>query len=242
MKSIQFSLTLIVIFLFGCTNQEGDSEVYQYSDKLDPRWVSFENIDAGKGKGGMENNGAKGHAYEPLLAGETKTILDLKGPGIINRMWVTLRPRTPFALRGLVVKMYWDNEEKPAVSVPFGDFFGIGLGRTVAFENALFANPENRSFISYVQMPFEKAAKIEIINEMDIDVSMFFYDVDLQLLREWDENNLYFHAYWQRDTVTTLTEDFVLLPTVTGKGRFLGTNISINENPAYKGIGGVRVK
>jgi hypothetical protein len=42
--------------------------------------------------------------------------------------------------------MFWDGTDKPAVSVPFGDFFGVGLGQTTAFQNALFANAEGRSF------------------------------------------------------------------------------------------------
>lgn len=239
MKSTQILLLLIIVPHFSCTISDSevsdDAKVYQFSDNLQPRWVSFENLSAEKGRGGMENLGAKGHPYETLHAGETKTILDIKGAGIINRMWVTLRPRSPLSLRGLVVKMYWDDEDKPAVSVPFGDFFGVGLGKTLPFENALFANPEGRSFVSYLQMPFRTAAKIEFINEMDFDISMFFYDVDLQLLSTWDEKNLYLHAFWHRDTVTTLAEDFELLPKVTGKGRFLGTNISINANPLYKG-------
>jgi hypothetical protein len=53
-------------------------------------------------------------------------------------------------------------------------------------------------------------------------------------LKEWNEEYLYFHCYWHRDTATTLTEDFAILPEVTGKGRFLGTNVSVNANPVYK--------
>ena len=34
---------------------------YLFDKSSSPRWSSFENITAEKGKGGMENNGAKGH-------------------------------------------------------------------------------------------------------------------------------------------------------------------------------------
>ncbi len=129
--------------------------------------------------------------------------------------------------------MYWDNEKKPAVSVPFGDFFGIGLGRTAVYENALFANPEGRSFNCYIQMPFKNAAKIEIVNETDINVE-FFYTINLQLLKKWNKSNLYFHSYWHRDTATIVAKDFEILPKINGKGRFLGSNICVNANPIYK--------
>lgn len=238
MKNTLLISVLITILLFSCNDPKQQttypSSPYEYSDNLEPRWVSFENPAGEKGRGGIENNGAKGHAYDRIAAGESKTLLDIDGPGVINRIWITIRNRSEYVLRSLVVNMYWDDESKPAVSVPFGDFFGVGLGKTIRFENALFANPEGRSFNSFIQMPFRKHAKIEIVNPMDFPVSMIFYDVDLQKMKSWDPSYLYFHAYWHRDTATTLTHDFEVLPTVNGKGRFLGTNISVVANPKYE--------
>jgi len=156
---------LIVFLLLGCGRQIPDSNIpsdpFIYSDQIEPRWSSFENIAAEKGKGGMENKGAKRHAYDIIKAGETKTLLDVEGSGMINRIWMTIRDRSEYTLRGLIVKMYWDGEEKPAVSAPFRDFFGVGLGKTAAFENALFANPEGRSFNCFIQMPFKKLVTTE---------------------------------------------------------------------------------
>jgi len=142
----------------------------------------------------------------------------MEGPGIINRIWITINDRSPNMLRSLVINMYWDNEKKPAVSVPLGDFFGTGLGKTAVYENALFANPEGRSFNSFIQMPFKKAARIELVNESDADLTMVFYDINLQLLKKWDEHYLYFHSYWHRDTSTILAKDFEILPEIKGKG------------------------
>jgi len=240
---IRLFIVLIISMLCSCGRGRNDSEGYsvkipsalfEYSDYMEPRWVSFENISGAKGSGGIENNGAKGHPCDSITAGATKTILDIKGPGIINRMWITISDRSPEMLRSLVIRIYWDNSEKPAVNVPFGDFFGIGLGKTAVYENALFANPEGRSFNSFIQMPFRAAARIELINESDKDLLMIFYDVNLQLIKEWDQNYLYFHSYWHRDTATLLAEDFEILPSVKGRGRFLGTNISVNANPVYR--------
>ena len=83
-------------------------------------------------------------------------------------------------------------------------------------------------------MPFKKAAKIEIVNELSYDIGAIFYDVDLQLLNEWDDSYMYFHSHCHRDTATTPGNDFEILPETKGKGRFLGTNISVNANPLYK--------
>lgn len=207
---------------------------YAFDGNVTPRWVSFENIKGEKGAGGQENNGAKGHPFDRINAGESKVLLDIDGPGIINRIWITIQDRSPEMLRGLVIRMYWDGEDKPAVEVPFGDFFGIGLGKTAVFENVLFSNPEGRSFNCVIQMPFRKSARIEVENEWDQNLDMLFYDIDLQLMEQWDDRYMYFHTYWSRDTLSTLGKDFEILPKVEGKGRFLGTNIGVQANPIYQ--------
>lgn len=234
------SLLGLITALYSCKNTNSSvqytanrNSLYEYQN-LETRWSSFENITASKGKGGAENNGAKGHACDDIKAGETVTLLDIEGSGIINRMWFTIDDRSPEMLRSLKIEMFWDGAAKPAVSAPFGDFFGIGLGRKTAFENELFADPEGRSFNCFIQMPFKKSAKVVITNESAKDLNMLFYDINLVKLEQWNDNNLYFHCYWHRDTATTLAKDFEILPKVSGKGRFLGSNMGVNANPRYK--------
>jgi len=233
-------LILFTILMLGSCKPENRSGnntlrgMFTYDDNIEPRWVSFENMTGEKGRGGMENGGAKGHACDSITAGSAKTLLNMEGPGIINRIWVTISDRSPKMLRSLIINMYWDNEEKPAVSVPFGDFFGVGLGKTAVYENELFANPEGRSFNCFIQMPFKKSARIVLVNESDADLAMVFYDIDLQLLKNWSEEYLYFHGFWHRDTLTTLGKDFEIMPKINGRGRFLGSNVCVNANPAYK--------
>jgi hypothetical protein len=238
-----FLIPVLLVSITACRqkNHSGNTEennlplqMFSYSDNLESRWVSFENLNGLKGVGGMENSGAKGHACDSVGAGSTKTLLEMEGPGIISRIWITINDRSPKMLRSLILKMYWDHAEKPAVSVPLGDFFGLGLGKMAVYENVLFANPEGRSFNCFIQMPFKSAAKIELVNESDTDLAMLFYDIDLQLLKKWEDSFLYFHSYWHRDTLTTLGKDFEIMPKINGKGRFLGTNICINANPEYK--------
>ena len=231
MKNTLLTLLLIATFI----DAHAQSNLFEYNDNMESRWSSPENRNGKKGAGGLENNGAKGHAYDSIPAGTSYALLDIQGMGIINRIWITINDRSPEMLRSLKVEMYWDGQSKPAVSAPFGDFFGVGLGRTIAFENALFANPEGRSFNSFIQMPFRKGAKIVIVNENTKTLGNIFFDVDYSILKTWNDNYLYFHTYWHRDMETKLAEDFELLPKVVGKGRFLGVNIGVNGNPYYPG-------
>lgn len=195
------------------------------------RWSSFENPTAGKGAGGSENRGAKGHAFDSIAAGETKTLLDVKGAGEIRRIWFTIRDRDPEMLRSLRFDIYWDGRPTPAVSAPAGDFFGAILGRPVAFENELFANPEGRSFNCYIPMPFRTAARVTVTNESTRHIAHFFYDIDMLALDKPDPDSLYFHAHWRRERWTTLGRDFELLPRVMGEGRFLGVHVGVITHP-----------
>ncbi len=202
-------------------------EMYEKHHGVESRWSTFENPAGNKGMGGMENGGMKGHAFEKFEIGERKTILDISGSGIINRMWMTLNERSAEVLRSIVIEMYWDGSKKPAVSVPLGDFFCAGLGILLPFENELFSSPEGKSLNSYVPMPFYKGAVIKIKNESQKVIKHFFYDISYVLKTfEGNEAN-YLHAYWNRQNPTTMGEDFMILPEINGKGRFLGTNIGV---------------
>jgi len=199
-----------------------------------PRWSSFENPSAAPGAGGSENQGAKGHAYDRLLPGETKPLLDLAGPGIVRRIWLTISDRTPDMLRGLRLRMTWDGAARPATDCPLGDFFGLALGRRTRFASALFEDPEGRSFVSYVPMPFWRQASITLTNETDRPLNHLFYDVNATVGDDLADA-LYFHAYWHRERPNELGRDLEILPRVDGAGRFLGTNFGIVTDPRYAG-------
>lgn len=209
--------------------------LYDRPSGVQTRWASFENPAAERGKGGTANRGAKGCPSRPLPAGETATLLDFTGAGIVTRIWMTIADRSPAMLRGIVVRMFWDGCERPAVCCPLGDFFGVGLGRRVPFECALFSDPEGRSFNCLVPMPFRTGARITLTNETARDLAMLFHDVDFLLTSAPDPRALYFHATWRRENPNRLGADFTILPEVHGTGRFLGCNVGVITNPAYAG-------
>lgn len=240
LKELLITFCTLALVLFSC-QQEGSKNseqvlnepLFLYQD-IETRWNSFENPTSGKGTGGSENKGAKGHPYDYLKAGESKELMNVKGSGIITRMWFTIRERSPEMLRSLKIEMFWDGADKPAVSAPFGDFFGNGLGRLVAHENALFANPEGRSFNCYIPMPFKTGARVVITNEGSTDLTMLFYDINFVNIKKWNPDNLYFHCFWNRDTATVPGIDYTILPLTEGKGRFLGVSFGVMANPLYE--------
>ncbi|WP_423819766.1 glycoside hydrolase family 172 protein [Salinimicrobium sp. TIG7-5_MAKvit] len=227
------AINFLVILILSA-NVAGQDLYKMPKEQVTTKWVTFENLKAEKGAGGMENRSAKGHAFERLKAGESVDLVNFNGSGIVNRIWLTISDRSPQMLRSLKIEMFWDGEERPAVSVPLGDFFGIGLGTRVAFESALFADPEGRSFNCFIPMPFKEKAVIRLTNDSQKDLNQIFYEINLLEKFHFEEDILYFHAYWSRDLETKLGEDFVILPQIEGKGRFLGTNIGIFTNELYQ--------
>ena len=224
------------LFLFMAQSRpQMYGQIYRMPEGVETRWITFENPTGAKGGGGKENKGAKGAAYRPLPAGQTVVLADLQGSGTIRRMWVTLGNRTPKALRSYVLRMYWDGSERPAVEVPFGDFFGAIHGRALPFESELFANPEGRSFNCFVPMPFRKGARITFSNESAEDLPQLYYEIDATVGEEHPADTLYFHATWRRERWTTLGKDFEILPHIEGKGRFLGAHIGIFGHPMNDG-------
>ena len=232
-------LGLLLTGIAGCVEEPPEAPqadgLFVFPAGEETRWASFENPGAEKGVGGRENQGAKGHPAERLLAGDEAILLDVTGPGIVDRMWITISDRSPQMLRSLRLEMYWDGSETPAVSVPFGDFFGVSLGRTAAFENVFFSNPEGRSFNCAIPMPFRTGARIVVRNESPDDLPMLFYDVNLRMVPAWGDEVLYFHAFWHRNPATTLKVDHEILPKVSGRGRYLGANLGVMANPVYEG-------
>lgn len=212
------------------------SPLYQFAHDRAPRWSSPENPNGLPGQGAQLNHGAKGRASVVVPAGATHRLLDVHGAGVVTRIWLTLSDRSPAMLRSLRLEMFWDGAGRPAVSVPLGDFFGVGLGRTASFQNALFASPEGRSFVCTIPMPFRTAARIQVTNESKQDLTHLFYDVDFLATPTPGADDLYFHAYWHREIATTLARDFELLPGVTGRGRFLGVNVGVTANRQYEGV------
>jgi hypothetical protein len=220
--------------------------LYEKPFGVETRWFSPENPTGEPGKGGLTNRGAKGRPFIRLAAGESATLMDVRTSGLVTRIWMTIDDRSPEMLRGLRIDMFWDDAERPAVSAPLGDFFGIGLGRRTPFECALFSDPEGRSFNCFVPMPFRVAARIVVTNESGRDLKWLFYDVDALTNVPHAEDALYFHAHWRRESPNALGQEYAILPPVVGSGRFLGTNLGVVADPRYEsawwGEGEVKVR
>lgn len=222
---------LLILVLMAVAQVARAQSLFDMPDGVESRWASGENPKGERGKAGQANGGRKGAPTVAIKAGESRVLAEAAGTsGTVRRIWMTFPDRSPGMLRSLRLDMYWDGARTPAVSAPLGDFFGIGLGQTTAFQTALFANPEGRSFNCFIPMPFRTGMKIVMTNESGKNIDHLYYDVDYTLGERHGPGVLYFHAHFRRENPTALQKDYELLPHVEGRGRYLGVNIGVMAN------------
>ncbi|MEI7498867.1 MAG: glycoside hydrolase family 172 protein [Bacteroidota bacterium] len=162
-----------------------------------------------------------------IAPGKKATVFDAEGPGMIVRMWFAIDSWDPYFLRRIVIRIYWDDEPKPSVEVPIGDFFGCGFKYKQYISQ--FMGMTSGGYFCYFPMPFERKARIEIANETRQEVFGFFYQVDYQKFEGALESDVaYFHAQWNRSIRTNYDSNFVIL-NAEGKGHLVGVNLNLQS-------------
>ncbi len=201
------------------------------------RSICAENPAGEKGKGAMAVPDEKSAARElgqgwkvrpciNLKAGETVTLAEIKGPGMITHIWITCSPK---CYRDCILRIYWDGENEPSVEVPLGDFFCNGWGvRVNVLSIPINVNPSG-GFNSYWPMPFRKSAKVTVENQRPEQIDGFFYQFDY-VLDEIPGDYMYFHAQWRRENPVRYAREYIILDGVKGKGRFAGVYIALGQN------------
>ena len=213
------------------------------------RSISAENFTGAKGKGGMATEGTgalaarelgQGWKVSPSIVipgGTTVTLADIKGPGVIQHIWLTVHHS---AWRKLVWRFYWDNERKPSVEAPIGDFFCNGwCVRSNVSSLPIAVNPAS-GFNSYWEMPFRRRARITIENLSPDEVRGLYYQVDYTLT-DVPADRAYLHAQWRRSNPLPYKEVHTLLDGVRGQGHYVGTYIGWGtHNSGWWGEGEIK--
>ncbi|WP_246281905.1 glycoside hydrolase family 172 protein [Fodinicola acaciae] len=201
------------------------------------RSISAENVSGEKGRGAMAEDGTGAYAAGNLgrgwkvspsvkiAAGDTYTIADITGSGIIQHIWMTTHYH---AWRKTLLRFYWENDSQPAVEVPLGDFFCNGWGQFSQVSSLPVAVNPNGGFNSYWEMPFRRAAKITLENLGDEDV-VLYYQVDYSVTEVAEEAS-YFHAQWRRSNPLPYQEVHTVLDGVRGAGHYVGTYLAWGVN------------
>jgi hypothetical protein len=183
-----------------------------------------------EGKGAARELGV-GWKVRPCLtlkAGETTTIMDNEGPGVIRHMWFTFSDKF---YRDVIIRIYWDGDDTPSVESPLGDLLCNSWNtRQNVLALPINVNPSGGMNI-YFPMPFQKHARITVENDSPADLGGFFYTINYTL-EPVPEDSLYFHAQWRRTNPTPYAEEYVMADGIEGQGQYVGTFMSWQQNSA----------
>jgi Protein of unknown function (DUF2961) len=134
-----------------------------------------------------------------VAPGETLTLLDDAGPGLVTHVWVTIASDDPNHLKALVLRMYWDGEATPSVETPIGDFFGLGLGDYHVYQSIPLQVGSDKALNCFFPMPFQKHARITVTNEGAIKTDAFYFNIDYRAYsKAIPADLLYFHAQYRQ--------------------------------------------
>lgn len=207
-----------------------------------------------------DRSGGNNDRFENIEPGETRTLAEIEGAGMINHIWITISPEAPQLNRSdIILRMYWDGAEFPSVESPIGPFFGQGWDETYPWSSLpLAASPvKGNALVSYFKMPFAKGARIEIENQADVKIRAFYFYIDYIRQEKAADNLAYFHAWYNQEITEAAPEgenEWGILPAETGKnplgernykiletkgkGHYVGVNYFVNcPTPVWYGEG-----
>jgi len=202
---------------------------------MDLELAKIKNVKTGMSNGGW---GYDTHKYlEPLDAGKTMEIADIKGPAVIKSIMTTkhdvfttdkeIKKSVP---RGIVLLIYYNGSDEPSVEVPLADFFCDGCnGKSDYFTN-IFIENTHESYMCYFPIPFEKSCRVCLRNDTKFNLGNSSF-VQFEELDNWDKTLGYFHSTYKRTSFQSTPE--TILPVFKLEdcsGHFIGQQLSISTD------------
>jgi hypothetical protein len=224
----------------------GIGNLYRTSDEK-TRSISPENFTGEKGKAGMATEGTGKRASRDLGQGwkvspsvvikakTTFTLGEIKGPGVIQQIWMT--PTGNF--RKAILRFFWDGEKEASVECPVGHFFGCGWGQYAQINSlAVCVNPGS-AFNCYWPMPFSKSARVTMENTDEKDM-VLYYQINYSL-GSVPRDAGRFHAQFREEHPLKEKGIYTLLEGVRGKGHYVGTYMAWEvHSPGWWGEGEIK--
>jgi hypothetical protein len=189
----------------------------------------------------------------PVEPGQTATILDVKGAGVVTHVWFTIASPDEHHLKNLVLRAWWDGESSPSIETPIGDFFGLGLGEYFTYQSALLTVAPVKALNSYFAMPFASAARLTVTNEGKKKTDALYFAADYVTLPSLPDDVGRFHAQYRQaapckgwtdkwgaeygDDINgkknlTGEGNYVFLE-ATGRGHFVGVTHAVEQNQDF---------
>lgn len=167
--------------------------------------------------------------------GEEAVLLNLQSTaGRINAIRIKLPEsmRKQHILRSLILKAYWDGEDRASIDAPVGPFFGDAFGTPgedkpiplsqnmnanipdeqerkrytfglpMEYRNFLLGYTRDKGYYMYFPMPFFSGAKFTLVNETGHSLENISYEIEYETQDKPESNVGRFHALYHRENPT----------------------------------------
>ncbi len=172
-----------------------------------------------------------------LTSGGTVQIFESSRPGRI--VGLRLGPASAFAGPGrdILLRLFWDGAADPAVNCPAGDFFGYSFGRPAM--RSLFLGASSDMDYVYLPMPYDRAARIELVSERMSGPAIDIRAEVLYAAGGRASNEGRFYAFWRRENPSREGAPFTYLKTA-GRGKVVGVALQAQgpipgQTPFFEG-------
>jgi hypothetical protein len=167
------------------------------------------------------------------IPGETMTLADLQGPGIVTHIWITVAANEYGWPRLLRLRVYYDGSPEASVDAPLGDFFAVGHGFERTVESSMIrASSDGRARNSYWPMPFRKSCRITVTNEGRRRLDHVYYHVDWEKVPSLPPDTAYLHARYRQSLPAPDDGSPYVFLDVKGRGFYVGTVLSVVQPSA----------
>ena len=192
---------------------------------------SAENPTGTRGGGGRGGDCTKLSPTVVIPAGETVTLVDVEGPGIIQNMWFT-----GYVGHSFILRVYWDDQSHPSVEAPLSAFFGCAYdenfvdrdGRYPVLNSAMLLVAPGRGYNCFFEMPFHRRCRITMENRGVKEEALYYIITGCR--REVPENIGYFHATYRQEHPVQKGRSYTVVDGIRGKGQFLGLTLATGMN------------
>jgi len=156
--------------------------------------------------------------------GGEQNLADFTGPGKVTYFYITDDTVGKW-YPGLILKVFWDDEEFPSLEVPLSDFFGATAGWSVDYQSAPM-QINHACFMSYLPMPFSKRARFVLANDGDRDYSQkVAYGIDYEASAAYAGEKSRLHCEWRRSN--PVTNGLHTIMETQGRGQYVGCILQV---------------
>jgi hypothetical protein len=223
-------LALVSCALVSAAAARAQSSVVGPIDPL--RFSQLKDFVAGRSSSNNPDPNSNDDSKRPI-PGETLTLADLQGPGIVTHIWITVAANEYGWPRLLRLRVYYDGSAEPSVDAPLGDFFAVGHGFERPVKSLMIRNSsDGRARNSYWPMPFRRSCRITVTNEGRRRVASLYYHVDWEKVKELPPETAYFHARYRQELPAPADGKPYLFLDVKGRGFYVGTVLSVVQAEA----------